>query len=406
MKFLKDHKIIILLDQAIFSGTSFLTTILIARIISLEEFGLFAGYVLGMHLVVSCLSAFIIQPFQVFFTTVSNQKAYFSFIFWLQILTTIFLIGLTAIFAFIFKIHIALFFLPYAAGFIFQDFGRKFLLAINKPLINLMFDFVASLGLILSIFYFTFENQTDIFSLLKIMSLAYVLPFLLFLIVVKPFVFEKEVSIKSLNFHFKEGKWLFFTSITQWWSGNLFVVASGIYLGSAALGALRLAQSLMGILNVMLQTFENYILPQTSQRINICMQSSIDYVVDVTKKTGILFLIILFSTFIFSEQIFLLVGGIAYLPYAFILQGMTFLYVLIFVSQPLRLIIRALLLNQEFFYGYLFSLLFSLIFSKFLLENYGLKGVIIGLAASQIILIIYWTIILQKKNIQLWKSFM
>ena len=49
---------------------------------------------------------------------------------------------------------------------------------------------------------------------------------------------------------------------------NLFIVTSGVYLGVAALGAFRLVQSLFGILNLVLQTFENYVLPQASVKYN------------------------------------------------------------------------------------------------------------------------------------------
>ncbi|MBL0192548.1 MAG: hypothetical protein IPQ18_14770 [Saprospiraceae bacterium] len=68
------------------------------------------------------------------------------------------------------------------------------------------------------------------------------------------------------------------TAISQWWAGNLFVVASGIYLGPKHWGVATTSQSLFGNLNVILQTFGSYVLAsQTASRIHtsILMASTI-----------------------------------------------------------------------------------------------------------------------------------
>jgi len=67
------------------------------------------------------------------------------------------------------------------------------------------------------------------------------------------------------------------------------------------------------------------------------------------------------------------------------------------------LCIRMLVLNKNFFIGYLLSLAFSLLFFNYFLSNFGLSGAILGLAISQLILIIYWQFVLSKNNFLLWK---
>jgi O-antigen/teichoic acid export membrane protein len=79
------------------------------------------------------------------------------------------------------------------------------------------------------------------------------------------FLRNAEFSLQNkelLQYHFKEGKWLFSASIVQWFSSNFFTLVAGIYLGINALGALRLVQSFFGAVNVILQTVENYYLPK------------------------------------------------------------------------------------------------------------------------------------------------
>ena len=191
----------------------------------------------------------------------------------------------------------------------------------------------------------------------------------------------------------------------QWWAGNLFVVASGIYLGSAALGALRLGQSLFGVLNVFLQTFENYVLPQSAIRMQQGQDQGIAYIRKTNQKLAFVFIPVLVIIFLFASPILTLAGGSNFTDYGFVLKGLCLLYVFIFLSQPIRFFFRSIQMNNHFFYAYLISLVFAFSTSHWLISTYGLRGVIAGLTASQLILMLYWTLILQLKNIKIWKSY-
>jgi O-antigen/teichoic acid export membrane protein len=405
MKNLNNTKFIVLMDQALFSGTSFLITILIARMLDMEIFGLYSGYLLGIYLAIMGIGAFVIQPFQVLVGQIKKQKQYATFAFWLQLAGIVVIMMGVIVANSIIQLNLPISVLPFAAGFLLHDFGRRVFLAINQPKSTLLLDIVSTLGLLGGLYFFFLSGQKDLNILFAYLTPAYLLSTLLLLWFIKPIYFEKELFFSSLRMHVKEGKWLFLTAITQWWSGNLFVVASGIYLGAAALGALRLAQSLVGVLNVLLQAFENYILPQTAAKININLNEGLSYLTNISRKAGVLFLPVLILIIFFSKEILVLAGGKGYDAYAFVLQGMAFLYVLVFISQPIRLLVRAMMLNQHFFYGYLLSLAFALTFSHYLLSNHGLMGALMGLAVSQLLLMIYWSFILQIKKIQLWKSF-
>ncbi|RFC55043.1 lipopolysaccharide biosynthesis protein [Brumimicrobium aurantiacum] len=405
MKLLKNSKVVILLDQAIFSGTSFILTILLAQILSMENFGQFAMFILGIHLLVSGIGAFIIQPFQVLFAKENNHQQYTTFVFWFQILAITCVALLSFCIHLIFPSLFPIFLIAYGTGFLIHDFGRRLLLVLNKPMATLLFDGVSALLSLIAIYLFSSLSVQNLDSLFAVLSFSYLSSFILLINIIRPSMLTQSFVFQGLLKHWREGKWYFFTVISQWWASNLFVVASGIYLGTAALGALRLAQSLMGVLNILLQTFENYILPLTAKKLNDHPEEGLNYVVGISRKAGLLFIPVLVVVFLFAEPLIVLAGGSEYASYAFTLKGMTILYFIIFLSQPIRLFIRAMLLNNHFFYGYLISLSFSLIFAHTLLSSYGLMGAILGLSISQILLITYWTIILQKKKIHLWKSF-
>jgi len=394
-----------LLDQVVFSGSSFLITLLLAQSLEINAFGKYAGFVLANYLLVSGIGAFTIQPFQVLLGRITLSQAYISFTFWLHITAVIvsIVLGFAALLIMPYAFPISL--IGFSAGFIMHDFGRRLLLAIDKPLHALLLDSLLAMLTLIALLTHMYTKFQSLHEVLIFLSLPYAASFVLLLFFIKPIRISKATISIFGNKHWLEGKWLFLTAVSQWWSGNLFVVASGFYLGAAALGALRLAQSLMGILNIFLQSFENYLLPQTALRMRTTPSDGINYLARISRKAAMMFIPALVIVFVFAEQILVLAGGPAYAAFAFALQGMALLYMLVFLSQPIRLLVRALLLHQHFFYGYLFSLVFAILCSHALLSEHGLMGAIIGLSVSQIILIIYWTFILQKRNIPLWKSF-
>jgi O-antigen/teichoic acid export membrane protein len=107
--------------------------------------------------------------------------------------------------------------------------------------------------------------------------------------------------------------------------------------------------------------------------------------------------------FFFSSDVIQLVGGEQYVPYSFIVKGMVFLYVFIFLGYPIRIAIRILVLNKVFFTGYLLSFVFSLITFYFLLSEFEMNGAIIGLISAQVVTLGYWQFVLKKHNFILWK---
>jgi O-antigen/teichoic acid export membrane protein len=170
--------------------------------------------------------------------------------------------------------------------------------------------------------------------------------------------------------HLNHGKWLLMSATIQWWSSNLFVVMSGLYLGVEALGAFRLVQSLFGVINVFLQTFENYVLPNASRIYEVSAEQASSYLYNLNVKSILAFGTVLIGIFSFAELLLKISVGQDYVPYAFVVRGMVILYFIIIAAYPIRLGIRLLLLNKIYLIGYVFTLIFSLISFKFLLQQF------------------------------------
>jgi O-antigen/teichoic acid export membrane protein len=205
-----------------------------------------------------------------------------------------------------------------------------------------------------------------------------------------------------LQYHKKEGSILFISSVLQWWSSNLFVVASGLFLGAAALGAFRLVQSMFGVLNLLLQTYENYVLPKAAKLYSNSKSEAKRYLRTITQKGAILFSAVLVPLFIFSKQAIFLIGGDQYIAYHHVLRGMVLLYAIIYAGYSVRIPIRILMLNNSFFIGYCISFLFSLLTFNYLLHHFNISGAIAGLIINQLLMITYWHFKLTKHNFTLW----
>lgn len=410
MKKLLNKNTIVLLDQAVFSGGSFLITIILARfVLTTFNFGIFSSFTLFNYAVVSLLNSVIIQPFQVSLEKMEDKKSYISFNFWSQIaLVALITLGLfvtiKADFTFLSSIkHLSENALLFFVGFIMHDYSRKLFLAKADVFISFLIDFVTT-SLHLSILaYAWYTSVNSLNTIVLLFGLSYIPSLLISVFVLLPNFNKLKSWVDYFKLHLEQGKWLLLTTLTQWWASNLFIVTSGVYLGVASLGAFRLVQSLFGILNLVLQTFENFVLPQASRKYSESAESAKTYLKSITKKSGLLFGVVLLVLFIFSEQVMKLSGGEKYLSYSYIVKGMVILYAFIFIGYPIRLSIRLLILNRVFFVGSLLSFFFSLISFDFLLKNWGINGAVIGLIASQLIVLSYWQYILFKHKFVLWK---
>lgn len=400
---------LILADQAVFSGTSFLVTILLARILLLEDFGIYAGLILILYLISSLISAFVIQPLQVNLTSITDKKAYLTFTFWFQMGMSFFLIGLIPL----------LLTLPFeilsqytgiagpavilSAGFIMHDYYRKRFLAEDRVTDTFILDVLLMVSHLFVSGYLFLSDTISLVVALYLLGLGYLPSFIFGVIISNPSFSRIEGWRNYLKLHIDEGKWLFYSALVQWWAGNLFVVASGFFLGAAALGALRLVQSVFGILNVLFQTFENYVLPQTANRMHQSRDHGRLFLKQIGSQTMIGVSSLLLILFIFSDNIIVLAGGEQFREYGFLVKGMSLLYALIFAGYPIRIAIRALVLNKIFFKGYVLTFIFGLLSSYLLLSNFNLIGAIAGLICSQLILLIYWQLQLQKIEFLIWK---
>lgn len=393
-----------LVDQAVSSGTNFCLTLLMAQRLDIKSFGQYSSVLLAVYLLLSINSSLIIQPFQVTIAKTKIKEQYITALFLgLLIVLSLFFITLL-IFYHLFngKVLFDINFEPivwFMFTFLVNDFFRKLFLGLSKIKEVLLMD-VLYLVMAFSLLVIKQISLPQVLALTGTINLLSTIPGFAFMIK----NYQKPVFWKMFAAdHLKQAKWLLSTAVLQWCSSNFFILISGIYLGIEALGALRLVQSFFGIINIGLQTVENYFLPKIASIYADNADNAKSYLLKLTIVGALSFGVITFLLFIFSNQIIVLAGGLKYQHYGYVIKMISLLYFFIFLGYPIRIMIRILMLNEVFFTGYLLSFFTSLASFHFLLKYSGLYGAAAGLIINQVIMILYWQYQLNKNHFQLWK---
>jgi O-antigen/teichoic acid export membrane protein len=408
-KQLLKNKNLVLLDQAVFSGTTFLSTAILARQLGVEQFGLFSTLVLGVYFILSLSSALTTQVLQTSLGLFPSKK-YIAFVSSLQLIISGLFATLIGIGFQIIKnfnvlgdsLHLSMQTILVLSLVIFfwlnHDFIRKSYLALKRLQKTIVVDCILAVFQLLSILYWVYADALTLNTALYSLLIGYAASTLVAAIVELKSIRLLNLNSDYLKHHLKQGKFLLATAGVQWWSSNLFVVASGTLLGSAMLGAFRLVQTMFGVINVLLQAIENYVLPQFGLALQQDAEKAGSYLSSVSKQLGLIFFSTLAVLFFFSEEAITFFGGSTYAAYSSIVQGMAILYIFIFLGYSIRIPLRALNLNKHFFIGYVLAFAFSLCFFQILLSNFNIYGAIAGLIINQLIMLAYWKYILSKQH--------
>src|SRR4029453_9353369 len=161
----------------------------------------------------------------------------------------------------------------------------------------------------------------------------------------------------------------------HWTCGNLFVLLSPAYVGLGGAGALRAAQSIVGVVNVWYLGLEN-VIPLHAGKLwrGASPGHAVRYVGRLSLIwTGITGLFVA-TIVLCAEPLLLAFYGPEVAPYRWVLQWYAILQLLIFLGLPLRSLLRAAEHTRAIFTGFVAATLFSVAAVIPLLGNYGLAG--------------------------------
>ncbi|MEP7265423.1 MAG: lipopolysaccharide biosynthesis protein [Bacteroidota bacterium] len=402
---IKNTTLLVYADQLVVSGMSFISSIIIARMLGVQGFGIYSIAWLGVLIASSVNQPFIIAPMM----TLSGKKTEEEKDRYLQALVfkQIFFAAALSILAFLtvlvmsvilkeWKVNSIILAFPLAVfSFLLQDFFRKYFFIIGKAHKAVIIDIIAYGGAVLSAFLLHYFRDMDAQFILLLTALFFLYASLVALLSLKRLKFDIKEIKSALTEHWDFSKWLTATALLQWFSGNLFIIAAGAILGPKAVGATRMAQNIVGVTHVLFLAMENIIPARaaTAQRKG-GDDALFSYLWKFTLQMGTITFMLLGLITIFSRQIIDMCYGESYLEYQHVLIGFCLLYVIVFLGYPLRYAIRTLEKTRLIFMSFIISSVFSIACAYPVIKAFGLIGVVGGLMATQLItLVIYmWSL--------------
>ena len=395
-KLLQHQTLVSLTDQAMLSGSNFLLGVCIARFSGITVFGEYALMMLYIMLIIGLQQAFIISPMQQL--SAKANMALMGYLKQVQAIQVV--ISLLCAFAlahYLFACHTITAVKPWVTFLItffilFNETNRKSLYLSHQHLLILITSFISNIIPLIIIFLLSIYGTLQLNEALFIQSFFYALgasigsfPFLL--------KNHTDTYVAIIKEHFNKSVWLTGTSLLQWFSGNFFMIAANQVLGSTALGAIKMAQNLLGLLNVVLLALENHF-PANIARLFLSENHTelIRYMKSFYKQYLLISGVLLTGLLLFTKTIIFYVFGPAFIPYAWVVYGFIGIYLVVVSATPLRIAVRVMNKQQVIFIGYLSSTVFALLFADTMVQHFGISGVIIGFGISQVMMAVAYII--------------
>ena len=391
-----------LLDQMGVSGSNFLTGILITRFAGLEAYGNFALGWMGLLFVSGLQHAFILNPMMSLGPKqhAKKQKNYYQVTQQIQLIFLVLAAALISLFVwfsdqwfsgwqvgFLFPV------LPVAIlAFCLQEYYRRYFFIQQQALYALIIDIIAYGGLIAGIFGLHLFETLTVGKVFGVVGSSFFLSATLGLLLAKISFRSSGPLISTIaRKHWRFSSWLVGTALLQFFSSNYFLLAAAALLGPVALGALRMAQNLMGITHILFQAMENTVPVQAAKALtHDGYPGMLAYLKAVSLKAGTIVGIILLGVALFATPLIKLVYGADYESYGYLLQGYCLFYLFLFPGYPLRYLLRTIEFTRPVFSSYVISTIFSLLLAYPMVEYWGLMGVVWGLIATQIMMQLWY----------------
>jgi len=400
----------ILFDQAIVSGSNFLLSIFILRFLGTEIFGIFSFLWLFILFLNSIQMSLIISPMMSNFPkqNYKNRNKYLSGIFLYQILFCLFFGTLLILFINIGgnkfnNFNISKFSYSLVFLFIFmqlQQFFRRLSFLnkdYNKAIIS---DLISYSILFILIIYFEISKLLNLDLLIWLLGISFFFGNIIFILDIFKFKINFFNFLNSFCNNWKISKWLFLTSLLQWFSGNFWIINTGLILGPYALGVLRACQTIINITNLAFQSFENLFPSKFSEiYINKGKKHFKEYFINFIKNGLVYIVLTIIFIIFFSKKILIIVFGLDISQYSKILIYLSLILPITFLIFPITYSLRTVGKTKYIFIGYLLSSLFTLSFSNIIISKLDMPGTVLGLFISSIIVLLV-TFYSYKKNIE------
>lgn len=385
-----------MIDQALVSGTNFITTVVLARALGLSNFGVFSLCWAAVLLVNNLQIAFVVSPMMSigpkqeadrrprYYGAVLVQEVGFALC--LALVVFFVAVRLDARFP-LWDIHGLGLSLAFATlAYLLQDFIRRYFFCIRRTKLALICDSISYLTQLPIILAIAHRPHFSPAAALWVIGATSIGGFLVCFIWFEPIQLEVRSLQQVALRHWRLSRWLAPSALIQWSSGSIFVLVAPVYYGAAAAGILRAAQNIVALTHVWFLGLDNVVPAEASRRMhNGGVEECLKYIYQIIWRWGIITIAFLLVIAVRPSFWLKVVYGTAYIQYGHVLQLFAAFYFMVFFGGPIRAGLQALEYTAPVFWSYLAMTVFSVMFAGPFAKNLGLDGAIVGMIATQII---------------------
>lgn len=390
MKLLGTHgkRLTVLADQALVSGSNFVLGIVLARVLGLEGYGEYALAWMVVLFASSLHQAFMVSPLYVLMPAQQDRGAYAAALLRVQnviswaagaaLFGALWIAQVTALVPLEMPVIASI--AAVAVAFIHQDMLRRVLFALDRTQTALVLDVVAYGAQVPLVLVAAQLGAVQVSDHLFLIAAALAGPAIVVHLQLARTLNGSMALRQVVAQHWAHGRHLLATAVLQWSSGNVFIAAAGGLLGPAAVGALRMAQNLVGLLHVLFLALENRI-PLEAARIRHGEGDGamLVYMRRTALQAALPTVLLLVALVTFRQPLLELAYGMGHGETSEVLVAFAGLYVLIFLGTFLRFTIRTLQRNQVILLSYVITTGFSAVAAQPMVKSFGLAGVMAGL---------------------------
>ena len=387
-KLLKIDFLRVLTHQAISSGSNFIFIIIYARTLGVEAFGyysliLFFGYLLNMigHSSIGSMMYLNLDKYK------KNRAYYQSYILikFLLVLFVAFCILLIAdVFSNFFESTCLIF--TFIGLFFLYDTFKKYFFSLSKFNNLIIVDFAYIIVMTTQLFV---HNQKLIASDILMMNC-----YAFFISCVLGFCFIQSKLIrfnkKYIYIYFKNEiikmKHLVFSSFLQWFNSRIGFYILGILYSTTDVGIVSGYLSIIGILNPIFLSLDNYLLPKSSRILNKSgLFQAINEIELILKKLFLPLILVFLLLFIFRSEIIISILGVQFAQNTNVFVFLLVAYFFNLIVKKYTYIINLVGRQDIFSKINMYILLFVLTFSYIVIEELSIFGLGIILCLISII---------------------
>jgi O-antigen/teichoic acid export membrane protein len=384
------------IDQIFISGVNVLTTILLVRALGLHEFGIYSMLMIGLQFLSTIQAAVVLAPMMSMFDQRGNisQSSYLSAVLLHQLSISAIGIGLLAIASFspsvvesVAPIHLGLA-ATLSVSMQFQDLARRFFYVTERPARAFLSDLIAYGARLLVVAVLAFAGGLTIDRV----WIAIIGSSAAALLLMVPDLAKLSFSWSAIKEVTKNHKliagWMLGSSVVGWLSESSFVfLVIGAVLGPVQLGGARAVQSVIHVVNLLLQALENFV-PSTAAKVLLGggAKSLLRYVTRISLLGAAGIAITTVFLILFADSIMLLIYERTFPDQVAILAVLGAYYALGHVTTVVFAGLRAVGYMQAAFWAQVVVGAGSAAVAWYVTKHWGVVGALLALLTARLLL--------------------